>query len=149
MNHYHSVDTLKELLKGEMMAVNTYGKAKDWQKDEQVADMFARFHYDHKRHAEQLANRIIELGGAPEFSTGFAGIMSDLNTRYKSLRGPKHVMKQIYDGEDKGVHAYEDRIDELDSSSKDLVRKIMGEDHDHLKYFKSRFEEEKAETMKH
>jgi len=127
------------------MAVNIYGRAKDWQQDEQVAGMFDQFHRDHKRHAEQLANRIIELGGIPELSTGIAGVMSKMSARVYSFLGSEHILKQIYNGEDKGVHAYEDRLESLDPSSKELVTRIMQEDHDHLKYFKSRFEEEKAE----
>ncbi len=141
----HSIHTLNELLKGETMALNIYGKAKNWQKDFQIAYLFNKFHRDHKRHAEQLANRIIELGGSPETRTGLVGLMAEISTRVNSLRGSGHIMKQIYDGEDKGVHAYEDRIDELDPFSQELVRRIMQEDHDHLKYFQTRIEQEKAE----
>jgi predicted thioredoxin/glutaredoxin len=58
-------------------------------------------------------------------------------------------MKQIFDGEDKGIHAYEDRISDLDPESRDMVRAIMQEDHDHLKYFQSRFERKRLKTLVH
>lgn len=68
-----------------------------------------------------------------------------MSAKINALRGPSHLLKQVYDGEDKGVHAYEDRIDELDSESQELVSEIMSEDHDHLKFFKERMESEKEE----
>lgn len=145
MSMEHPVETLNELLKGEQMALNIYGLAQHWQEDDQLAQMFNRFHNDHKRHAELLSNRIIELGGKPQIGTGISGVMAQISARINSFRGPEHLLKQVYDGEDKGVHAYEDRIHGLDTVSQELVEKIMSEDHDHLKYFKTRFEEEKAE----
>ena len=140
------IDTLNELLKGEHMAINIYEKVKGIQQDEQVAQMLSTFEQDHQRHAEQLAHRITELGGEPKESTGLSGIMADINSVINSLRGPEELLKQVYSGEDKGIHAYEDRIDEIDSVSQEIVRKIMKEDHEHLKWFKARMEEEKAEN---
>ena len=62
-----------------------------------------------------------------------------------SIRGPKHLLEQVYDGEDKGIHAYEDRLNSLDPASQDRVKQIMEEDHEHLKWFKARMEKEKSE----
>ena len=140
------IDTLNELLKGEHMAMNIYGKVKGIQQDGQVAQMLSSFEQDHQRHAEQLTQRITELGGEPKGSTGLSGIMADINSVFNSLRGPEELLKQVYNGEDKGIHAYEDRIDEIDPISQEIVRKIMKEDHEHLKWFKARMEEEKAEN---
>jgi len=140
------VDTLNELLKGEHMALNIYEKVKGIQQDEEVAHMLDKFEQDHKNHAEKLSQRIVELGGEPKGGTGWAGIMADINSIFNSLRGPKEILKQVYNGEDKGIHAYEDRIDEMDPASQEIVREIMKEDHEHLKWFKDRMEEEKAES---
>lgn len=140
-----TVEKLNELLKGENLAMHVYQKTKVMQKDTQVAKMFERFEQDHKRHAEQLTNRIKELGGKPITNMGMAGVMANITSRVNSIRGPKYLLKQIYDGEDKGIHAYEDRIHELDSKSQDVVNEIMLEDHEHLKYFKERMEAEKKE----
>lgn len=146
MNNKEHIDTLNELLKGELMAINIYEKVKGIQQDEQVSDMFKKFEEDHQRHAEKLSQRIIELGGEPKEGTGLAGIMADISSIFKSLRGPEEIMKQVYSGEDKGIHAYEDRIDEIDPVSQEIVRGIMEEDHEHLKWFKARMEEEKLEN---
>ncbi len=144
-NNQQYIDTLNELLKGELMAMNIYKETHDLQGDEQVTSMLQQFAKDHQKHAQLLAERIKDLGGTPVQSVGFMGTMASISTKVNALRGPSHLLRQVYDGEDKGVHAYEDRIDELDSESQEVVSEIMGEDHDHLKLFKERMESEKGE----
>ncbi len=144
INQYH-IDTLNELLKGELMAMNIYKETDDMQGDEQVMGMLDQFGRDHEEHAKLLADRIRELGGTPITSTGMAGAMAGIWSKVNAMRGPSHLLQQFYDGEDKGVHAYEDRIDELDPQSQELVNEIMSVDHDHLKVFKERMEAEKSE----
>lgn len=145
MENSSQIDTLNELLKGEHMAINIYSKTKEIQQDSQVSEMLAKFEQDHQKHAEQIAQRIKDLNGTPEAGTGFSGVMANMSSIINSLRGPEHLLQQIYDGEDKGIHSYEDRIDEMDTMSQDMVRQIMKEDHEHLKWFKARMEKEKAE----
>lgn len=48
------------------------------------------------------------------------GTMANMAAKLNALRGPSHLLKQVYDGEDKGVHAYEERMDELDPESQEL-----------------------------
>lgn len=139
------IDTLNELLKGEHMAMQVYEKTKKIQEDTQVQEMLSKFAQDHQRHIDLLSQRVKELGGTPQDKTGFPGIMVDVTTTINAIQGPKHLLKQLYDGEDKGIHSYEDRIDELDPVSQYVVKGIMAEDHEHLKYFKARMEEEKKE----
>lgn len=145
METEHSIDTLNELLKGEHMAINIYDRTKGMQEDARVADMLSQFEQDHKRHADQISQRIKDLGGSPDDKTGISGVMADVMSMINSLRGPEQLLKQVYDGEDKGIHAYEDRIDEIDPTSQAVVRQIMQEDHEHLKWFKARMEQEKSE----
>jgi bacterioferritin len=139
------IDTLNELLKGEHMAIHIYDKTKGLQQDSQVANMLNKFESDHERHAEQLTQRIYELGGNPNTNTGLSGLMANLTSMINSIRGPKQLLEQVYDGEDKGIHAYEERLNSLDPVSQDTVRQIMKEDHEHLKWFKGRMEKEKSE----
>jgi bacterioferritin len=145
MKENHTIDTLNELLKGEHMAIHIYDKTKNSQEDSQVREMLSKFQQDHQRHAGQLNQRIIDQGGCPDAKTGLPGIMANATSMINSIRGPKHLLKQVYDGEDKGIHAYEDRIDQLDYTSQITVKQIMDEDHEHLKWFKARMEKEKSE----
>ena len=51
------------------------------------------------------------------------------------------IIKQLYDGEDKGIAATENIIrDELDAENKKLVNEIISTDHEHLKGLRSLLE---------
>lgn len=145
MEDKNVVDTLNELLQGEQMAIHIYDRTKKLQEDEQVAHMLARFEQDHKSHAKELAKMIEELGGEPQTKLGFPGLMANLMSMVNSLRGPEHLLRQVYDGEDKGVNAYEERLAKLDPAFQAKLKKFLEEDHNHLKWFKDRMEEEKRE----
>ncbi|NLM26334.1 MAG: DUF2383 domain-containing protein [Firmicutes bacterium] len=146
MDKQHTIDTLNELLKGELMAMNIYAETDDLQGDQQVMEMLSQFAQEHQEHARLLAQRIRELGGTPIERAGMAGAMATITSKFNALRGPAYLLEQLYSGEDKGVHSYEDRIDELDPVSQALVRQIMEDDHQHLKLFKERMETEKMEN---
>ncbi|MGI6145764.1 MAG: DUF2383 domain-containing protein [Clostridia bacterium] len=145
MVEQQTIEKLNELLKGERMAIQVYDRTKKLQQDTQVANMLNTFESDHKKHAEMLSERIRELGGDPEVTTGFPGMMADIMSVINSIRGPHQLLEQVYDGEDKGIHAYEERLNQLDRDSQVIIRQIMNEDHEHLKWFKVRMEKEKSE----
>ena len=70
-NKQRCIDTLNELLKGELMAMEIYAKQMISKATNSygMLDQFAR---DHKEHAQLLADRIRELGN-PVTGTGMAG----------------------------------------------------------------------------
>ncbi len=146
MGDQRQIEALNELLKGEYMARNIYDQTKNIQDDEQVQNMLAKFQEDHDRHIDQLTYRIIELGGKPVEGPGMVGTMANLSAVYHSLLGPHQLLKQVYEGEEMGVHAYEDRLDGLDEVSQALVKQIMDEDHEHLKFFEARMDHEQQEN---
>ncbi len=145
MSNQRQIEALNELLKGEYMARDIYDKTKGIQGDHQVKDLLAKFQEDHDRHIERLKQRILELGGEPIEGTGFAGTMANLSATYKAMLGPEAILKQVYEGEKMGVHSYEDRLDGLDETSQELVKEIMAEDHEHLKFFEARMDHEQQE----
>ena len=114
MEQEHLIDTLNELLKGEQMAIHIYSRTKKLQEDAQVAHMLARFEQDHKLHAKELTKMVKELGGEPNAKLGMPGLMANVMSFINSLRGPEHLLRQVYDGEDKGVNAYLERLEKLD-----------------------------------
>lgn len=143
------IETLNELLKGEQMAIQVYDKTKNLSGDTQVQQMLNKFQSDHKRHAQLLSQRIKELGGMPENKTGLPGVMSNITAMVNSIRGPKHLLEQVYDGEDKGIYAYKERLEKLDPVSQYVVKGIIEEENEHLQFFKERMEKEKAENKYH
>lgn len=148
MDRDNQIDLLNELIRGEQMAVDAYRHALNFQKDPVVTEMLEQFAEEHSKHAAMLGERVRQLGGRPNEGTGLGGMMANLGAVVNSLRSPEKLLKQVYSGEDKGIHAYEDRIDELDPKTQKLVQNIMEEDHDHLRMFKKRMESEKREYDK-
>lgn len=145
MEKQEIIDTLNELLQGEHMAIHIYDKTKYLQGDDQVKNMLQRFQQDHERHASQLSQRIQELGGEPIASTGLSGTMSNIMGMVNAIRGPEHLIEQVYQGEDMGFYAYEKRLYKVDPESQELLRNIMWEDNEHLSYFRQRIEQEERE----
>lgn len=129
-----NVKTLNELLRGEHMAIQGYESVMPSFKEEtrkQISDIVK----DHKQHALELADRIIALGGIPEEATGIAGMMSQTKLKIEGkVRDEKSMLRKLYDGEDQGIAAVENIIKgDLDSTSREMVDKILRTDHDHLK----------------
>ncbi|MDD2235107.1 MAG: ferritin-like domain-containing protein [Desulfitobacteriaceae bacterium] len=146
MSSSRQIETLNELLKGEHIAIDIYDKTKGLQKDVQVAEILADFENDHKQHAELLKKRINDLGGIPRSGTGLSGIMANLAATVNSYRGPGQLVKYLYEGEDDGLRTYEEHIKDFDQVSQDLVRQIITEEHEHLKKFEARMEQEEKEV---
>ncbi len=129
-----NIKTLNELLKGEHMAIKGYESVLPYL-SESCRKEISSIIRDHKEHALEIADRITQLGGIPEESTGIAGAMSQMKLKAESMvRDEKSILTKLYDGEDQGIAAVE-KVSEgdLDRTSMEMVRKILRTDHDHLK----------------
>lgn len=130
------VSELSHLLKGEQMAIEAYEKFIRNAEDETVKSEFEKIQEDHKRHAAELSERIESLGGNPDRSTGLSGFMAQTMISTKNIgdTDPLDIIKQAFDGEDKGIAKSEEIVKgDLDQESRMLVNKILSDDHDHLK----------------
>lgn len=130
------VNELNAILKGEHMAIESYDKFIHAVEDDNVRHQFHKILDDHKKHASLLENRIKELGGEPKENLGFAGIMANAKIAMKTMGDKKaiDVVKQAYDGEDKGVAMVEEIIKgDLDDESAKLMNDILTKEHDHLR----------------
>ncbi|HHT65440.1 MAG: DUF2383 domain-containing protein [Caldicoprobacterales bacterium] len=129
-----NVKTLNELLRGEHMAIQSYESVLPSLKED-TRKQIGGILKDHKQHALELADRITALGGVPEEATGIAGMMSQAKLKIESkVRDEKSILRKLYDGEDQGIAAVENIIrGDLDSTSREMVDKILRTDHDHLK----------------
>jgi len=130
------VNELNAILKGEHMAIGAYERLIGDCQDEKVRNELKRFQQDHIRHAGELAQRIRTLGGQPYGGTGFAGLMASAKGLVESAtgKGTADVLRRAYDGEDKGIAMAEEIVKgDLDDESCGLVKRILGEDHDHLR----------------
>jgi len=129
------IKELNTVLKGEHMAVESYDRFIHAVENDKVKEEFRKILEDHKRHASLLEERIKELGGEPEKDLGFAGIMANAKMAMKTMGNKETIdlVKQAYDGEDKGVAMVEEIIKgDLDDESAKLMKDILSNEHEHL-----------------
>lgn len=129
------VNELNTVLKGEHMAIESYDRFIHAVEDDFVKEEFSKILDDHKRHVKLLEDRIKDLGGEPKEDLGIAGIMANVKMAMKNLgsKKPVDVVKQAYDGEDKGIAMVEEIIKgDLDDESAKLMHDILSKEHDHL-----------------
>lgn len=131
------VNELNSVLKGEEIAVQAYERFIRNLHDQQVLQKFEKIKQDHKNHCDIISARIQDLGGQPNNGTGAAGIMSNIKMAVKEKitdRGPAEILKEAYDGEDKGITMVEEIIKgDLDSESHAMMKDILSTDHQHLR----------------
>ncbi len=130
------INELNTVLKGEVMAIESYDKYIHELKDNKVKTAFLEIQGDHKEHANLLENRIKQLGGDPNEKLGIAGVMANAKIALKNLGETKTIdlLKWAYDGEDKGIAMVEEIVKgDLDDTSMKLIKDILSVDHDHLK----------------
>ena len=129
------IKELNTILKGEQMAVESYEKFISAADSQQIKEKFQDIQKNHKDHVSQLAERIQDLGEVPEYSTGVAGIFSNMKLNAETNgKDSADILKKAYDGEDKGIAAAEEVVKgDIDDVSLNLVKNILSRDHDHLK----------------
>jgi len=129
------IKELNAVHKGEQMAIEAYERFIQAADDKSLKREFQEIQKDHKRHASEIAERVRVLGGKPEYGTGFTGYMARAMSTVKNmnLKGDSEILKKAYDGEDKGIAKVEEIIKgDLDIESRNLIERMMSEDHRHL-----------------
>jgi bacterioferritin len=122
------VEALNKVLKGEHMAIDVYSIFLDKIDDTNLKESLQRYKKDHEEHAALLSKRIRELGGEPKEDRGVGGAMSQSMSAAQTMivADKKDIIKELYNGEDKGIAATENVIrDELDDENKKLVSEII------------------------
>ncbi|OPZ83931.1 MAG: Rubrerythrin [Firmicutes bacterium ADurb.Bin419] len=134
------VNELNTVLKGEIMAIESYDKYIRELKDGKIRNVFLEIQDDHKEHVNLLEDRIKQLGGEPDEKLGVPGFMANAKMTLKNMGETKAIdlLKWAYDGEDKGIAMVEEIVKgDLDDTSMKLVKEILSVDHDHLKTMNS------------
>ena len=129
------VNELNTVLKGTLMAVESYDKYIKELEDKKIKDELKKIQGDHKEHADLLESRIKELGGKPNEKLGVAGAMASAKIAMQNMVKAKtiDILKRAYDGEDKGISMVEEIINgDLDDKSMKLISDILSIDHEHL-----------------
>mgnify|MGYP001354260971 FL=1 len=134
MDNDSVINELNTVLRGELMAVESYDLFISNTDDDKIRKLFEQFRTDHKEHAELLSDRIRSLGAVPGKGTGIPGMFSQIKLEFESKRkDSEEILKRAYFGEDKGVKMVEEIIKgDLDPQSADLVGRILSKDREHL-----------------
>jgi demethoxyubiquinone hydroxylase (CLK1/Coq7/Cat5 family) len=117
----NSVDTLNELLRGEISAVETYRQAL-----EKLANSPSRAELEdcqrsHEMRVQKLREQVVQLGGRPDETSGAWGTFARLIAGGAKAFGEKAAIAALEEGEDHGLRLYKGDIDKLDPASRALV----------------------------
>jgi uncharacterized protein (TIGR02284 family) len=120
-----AVRQLNSLLRGEISAAETYRMAIDkLNNPDHAADagLLSQIQEEHGRACQSLRDRIRELGGEPSDSSGAWGAWAKLTQGTSNLLGDAAALKSLKEGEEHGLKDYKEALDDIDTSSADLVQ---------------------------
>ena len=120
-----TVRQLNSLLRGEISAAETYRMAIDKVvgSDETGANvgLLREIQEEHGRAAQEIRDRIQELGGEASDSSGAWGAWAKTVQGTMNLFGDASSLKALKEGEEHGLKDYQEAIDDVDPSSRQLI----------------------------
>jgi uncharacterized protein (TIGR02284 family) len=118
------VDTLKELLRGEIAAVETYQQAMEKIGSDPGAAELRQIHDEHRDTANSLRLHIRDHNGTPDHGSGAWGAWAKVVTGVAKLFGNTAAVKALKEGEEHGIKSYEKALEdkELPEECKELMR---------------------------
>jgi hypothetical protein len=117
----NSVDTLNELLRGEISAVETYRQALEKLTNSPVRAELEDCRRSHELRVQKLREQVMRLGGHPDEKSGAWGTFAKLVAGSANALGEKAAIAALEEGEDHGLRLYKGDIHRLDPASRVLV----------------------------
>ena len=117
-----SVDQLNSFLRGEMSAVQTYNIALEKiERTSTVRPMLETCQLSHARRVAALTQAIAARGGKPADSSGPWGMFAKVVEQSATVLGEKAAISALEEGEDHGLHDYQDDLEKLDAATRQIV----------------------------
>jgi uncharacterized protein (TIGR02284 family) len=121
-----TVRQLNSLLRGEISACETYRMAIDKVADSDQITMdnvsiLREIESEHDQAAQQLRQRIQQLGGKPSDSSGAWGAWAQTVQGTMNLFGDSSALKGLKEGEEHGLKDYQEALDDVDTGSRQLI----------------------------
>ncbi len=117
-----TVDTLNELLRGELSAVESYDKALPAVEDKPaLRSDLQECRASHELRVERIRRAIIDAGGEPAHASGAWGLFAKAVAGGARALGWKTVITTLEEGEDHGLKEYDDALPRLGESVRQLV----------------------------
>ena len=124
MSTSKKTDKIKDIIKGERAAVETYGQVFEKYGTDSQLDKLRYFSKDHKDAVRKLDSIARENNIEVPESSGAWGSWSSLVTGTAKVFGEKAALKALKEGEEHGLKEYEDLLSEtsIPTSLKNMVQ---------------------------
>lgn len=119
------VDTLNELLRGEISAVETYRQALEKLSTSSARAELEDCRRSHEQRVQKLREQVVRMGGQPDSTSGAWGTFAKLVAGGAKAFGEKAAIAALEEGEDHGLRLYKGDIDKLDPTSRALIESDM------------------------
>lgn len=121
-----TVRQLNSLLRGEISAAETYRSALDKVSDSDdvgASDvgLLREIQDEHAQAADELRNRIRELGGEASDSSGAWGVWAKTVQGTMNIFGDTSALKSLKEGEEHGLKDYQEAKDDVDPTSAQII----------------------------
>ena len=128
------VETLNELLRGEMAAIETYRQALEAVEDGEPAEALRALRLHHRDAADLLWHHVEAHGGQPSEGSGPWGTFAKAVEGTARLLGNRAAIKALKEGEEHGLEKYEEALRaELPLDCELLIReRLLPRQREHL-----------------
>ncbi len=109
-------EVLNRLLRGELSAVETYEQALEKFDNDNTIRQLVDIRNDHAAVVQVLTDHVMAFGVEPERSSGLWGSFVQAVTSAAKLLGPQSVIVALHEGEEHGIIAYENAMNNTDLS---------------------------------
>ncbi|MFD2256453.1 DUF2383 domain-containing protein [Luteolibacter algae] len=118
------IKVCNSLLRGELSAVETYGKAIVKFPGTPVTAELTRIQSEHRQSANRLTQNIREMGGEPDTDSGAWGAFAKAVQSAANLFGAESAIESLQNGEEHGRNDYEDALknDDVMAECKTMIR---------------------------
>jgi rubrerythrin len=105
-----ALDTLNELLRGEMAAIETYRQALEVAEEGEPAETLRALRLHHRDAADVLWHHVEAHGGQPSDGSGAWGAFAKAVEGTARLLGNRAALKALQQGEEHGLQKYEEAL---------------------------------------
>lgn len=139
MNTDVVVKELNAFLKGQYMGIHAYEHYIQKTTDPDIKKLFQYIQQDHKQHAQQVAERIQNLGGTPVDDEGFVGSIQNFFSQFTIPDTITGMLEGAIKGEGYyGIQVSEEIVKgDLDPESRQLIEGILDKDREHVRLLQS------------
>lgn len=110
-NNEDCIKTCNSLLRGELSAVETYGKAIEKFPSTPATAELTRIQSEHRQSASRLTQNVREMGGEPETDSGAWGSFATVIQSSANLFGAESAIGSLQRGEEHGRDEYKEALD--------------------------------------